>query len=42
MEAFADLPAAPDGVSRGSNGTFWVALPSPVPKSAQLAIRHRY
>jgi len=30
------LPGAPDGVSTAADGTFWVALVSPVPPIAKL------
>jgi hypothetical protein len=31
-----NLPGAPDGVSTASDGSFWVALVSPVPPIAKL------
>lgn len=39
-EVFADnLPGFPDGISRGSDGLFWVALPSP--RKADLDLLNR-
>ena len=35
----AALPGLPDGISRASNGRYWVALPSPVTPSLQLVQR---
>jgi len=41
LEPFVDLVGAPDGVASGARGTFWVAMPSPLPWSFMAAARSR-
>jgi len=42
LEKFVDLPAAPDSISRGEGGTFWVSLVSGMPPAVMFAIPRRW
>jgi hypothetical protein len=41
LEKFADLGGAPDGLSRGPDGSFWVAIPAQLPDVFVSATKSR-
>ena len=43
MERFvSDIPGYPDGISRSSDGNFWIAVAAPTLKLIQMALPYKW